>query len=77
MKLIDLTAYQCPYPLVQIKLALKKLKLGESLSFSISDSGSRRDVPQFLKKMGYQLKITDESPHCLSFMVTKGNNLTE
>ncbi|WP_144208435.1 sulfurtransferase TusA family protein [Shewanella donghaensis] len=76
MKLIDLTAYQCPYPLVQIKLALKKLQLGESLSFSVSDSGSRRDVPQFLKKIGYQLQIIDDNPKSLSFIVTKGNNLS-
>ena len=76
MKLIDLTAYQCPYPLVQIKLALKTLQDGESLFFSISDSGSRRDVPQFIKKIGFHIQITDESPKSMSFIVTKGNNLS-
>ncbi|WP_394495297.1 sulfurtransferase TusA family protein [Shewanella sp. ENK2] len=57
MKIIDLTAHHCPYPLVQIKLALKKMQPGELLGISISDSGSRRDVPPFLKKLVIRLRL--------------------
>lgn len=73
MKIIDLTAHHCPYPLVQIKLTLKKMQPGELLGVSISDSGSRRDVPPFLKKIGHQVKITDDNHKKLSMIITKGN----
>ncbi|GIU54047.1 MULTISPECIES: sulfurtransferase TusA family protein [Shewanella] len=75
MKFIDLTAHQCPYPLVQIKLALKKMLPGETLAISISDSGSRRDVPLFFKKIGYQVQITDDNDKSMSLNITKLNNI--
>ncbi|WP_153913478.1 sulfurtransferase TusA family protein [Shewanella sp. TC10] len=75
MKFIDLTAYQCPYPLVQTKLALKKMQPGEKLAISISDSGSRQDVPLFLKKFGYQVQITDDNDKSMSLSITKLNNI--
>ncbi|MCC4832879.1 sulfurtransferase TusA family protein [Shewanella sp. 1_MG-2023] len=75
MKFIDLTAHQCPYPLVQTKLALKKMQPGETLAISISDSGSRRDVPLFLKKFGYQVQITEDNDNSMSLAITKLNNI--
>jgi tRNA 2-thiouridine synthesizing protein A len=54
MIFIDLTSFRCPLALVKAKLALKQLKEGEELFISLSDTGSRRDVPRFLKKVGYE-----------------------
>ncbi|WP_299792709.1 sulfurtransferase TusA family protein [uncultured Shewanella sp.] len=51
---IDLTALRCPLALVKVKLALKQLEDGETLCVSLSDIGSRQDVPRFLKKVGYR-----------------------
>ena len=53
MIFIDLTLFRCPVPLVKIKLALKPMRDGEQLHILLSDSGSRRDVPQYLKKQGH------------------------
>lgn len=53
MDFIDLTSFSCPQALVKVKLALKTLNVGEALCVSLSDTGSRQDVPRFLKKMGY------------------------
>ena len=54
MIFVDLTPFRCPLALVKAKLALKQLKEGEELLISLSDSGSRQDVPRFLKKVGYE-----------------------
>ena len=53
MDFIDLTPFRCPLALVKVKLALKRLQGGEEVCISLSDTGSKQDVPRFLKKTGY------------------------
>ena len=73
MIFIDLTSYTCPYPLVKVKLLLKQMQVDEQLHVLLSDSGSRRDVPLLIKKMGFAIEIVADEPHCLSFITTKIN----
>lgn len=53
MNIIDLTNDVCPLALVKFKLALKQQQPNESLIVLLSDTGSKQDVPLFLKKKGY------------------------
>ncbi|WP_299005994.1 sulfurtransferase TusA family protein [uncultured Shewanella sp.] len=53
MNIIDLTNDVCPLALVKFKLALKQLQPNQSLIVLLSDTGSKQDVPLFLKKKGY------------------------
>lgn len=53
MNIIDLTSDVCPLALVKLKLALKR-QLDGTLLVLLSDSGSKQDVPLFLKKRGYR-----------------------
>jgi tRNA 2-thiouridine synthesizing protein A len=69
MIIIDLTAYSCPYPLVQTKLNLKQLAAGDNMQLLLSDPGSRQDVPAYLKKMAYPFDITHDNPQILSIIV--------
>ncbi|WP_299494425.1 sulfurtransferase TusA family protein [uncultured Shewanella sp.] len=52
MNIIDLTNDVCPLALVKFKLALKQQQNG-NLCVLLSDTGSKQDVPAFLKKKGY------------------------
>ncbi|WP_445947171.1 sulfurtransferase TusA family protein, partial [Shewanella sp.] len=61
MIIIDLTAYRCPYPLVQTKLKLKQLAVGDKMQLQLSDPGSRQDVPAYLKKTAYPFEIIDDN----------------
>lgn len=71
MNFIDLTPFRCPLPLVKVKLALKTLSAGQQLHILLSDQGSRRDVPLFLKKQGYIVEdLCNDAAH-LSLKVTK------
>lgn len=73
MILIDLTPYVCPYPLVKVKLLLRHMDVDEKLHVLLSDPGSRRDVPLLIIKMGFDIEIIADQPHCLSFIITKTN----
>jgi tRNA 2-thiouridine synthesizing protein A len=69
MIIIDLTPYSCPYPLVQTKLKLKQLAVGEKMQLLLSDPGSRQDVPAYLKKTTYPFEIIDDNPQVMSIIV--------
>ncbi|MCH4294296.1 MULTISPECIES: sulfurtransferase TusA family protein [Shewanella] len=71
MIFIDLTAFRCPVPLVQVKLALKKLPAGETLEVALLDSASRRDVPAFLEKQGYRVEKTRDDQSCLTLRISR------
>ncbi|NRD74197.1 sulfurtransferase TusA family protein [Shewanella sp. VB17] len=69
MDFIDLTSFRCPQALVKVKLALKTLNVGETLCVSLSDSGSRHDVPRFLNKAGYVYSEIDNDEHILTLKI--------
>ncbi|PIW60465.1 sulfurtransferase TusA family protein [Shewanella sp. CG12_big_fil_rev_8_21_14_0_65_47_15] len=71
MIFIDLTPFRCPVPLVRVKLALKSMSSGETLHILLSDSGSRRDVPLFLKKQGHNIQVLCDDAIQLALIVTK------
>ncbi|GIU11887.1 MULTISPECIES: sulfurtransferase TusA family protein [Shewanella] len=71
MIFIDLTLFRCPVPLVKIKLALKPMRDGEQLHILLSDSGSRRDVPQYLKKQGHVVEELRNDASLLALMIIK------
>ncbi|MCP4986539.1 MAG: sulfurtransferase TusA family protein [Colwellia sp.] len=45
---------KCPVPLVQLRLIMKKMCLGDQCIVTLNDSGSIKDIPKLLKKKGYQ-----------------------
>ncbi len=67
---IDLTAIRCPLALVKVKLALKQLEDGEVLCVSLSDIGSRQDVPRFLKKVGYRYSEVSNDENMLTIKIS-------
>ncbi|MBT1445561.1 sulfurtransferase TusA family protein [Shewanella sp. JM162201] len=71
MIFIDLTAFRCPVPLVQVKLALKKLPVGETLEVALLDSASRRDVHAFVEKQGYQVQKVQDEPKVLRLRISR------
>lgn len=71
MIIIDLTALRCPLVLVKVKLTLKQLNSDQVLRVSLSDTGSRQDVPRFLKKVGYQYREVRNDEQALILEITK------
>ncbi|MCK7633156.1 MULTISPECIES: sulfurtransferase TusA family protein [unclassified Shewanella] len=71
MIFIDLTPFRCPIPLVKVKLALKPMDAGETLHILLSDSGSRRDVPVYLKKQGHRVEVLRDDAAQLALIIMK------
>ncbi|NRB23373.1 sulfurtransferase TusA family protein [Shewanella sp.] len=71
MVFIDLTTLRCPLVLVKVKLALKKLSSDDVLCVSLSDTGSRQDVPRFLKKVGYRYSEVRNDDRVLTLKIAK------
>jgi tRNA 2-thiouridine synthesizing protein A len=49
----DGTEEKCPLPLVKMRVILKKMQFGDTLTIKISDKGSMKDIPKLLTKQGY------------------------
>ncbi|WP_057831787.1 sulfurtransferase TusA family protein [Colwellia sp. TT2012] len=45
---------KCPLPLINMRLLLKKMHVGDECIISINDVGSLNDIPKLLDKQGYQ-----------------------
>ena len=71
MVFIDLTTLRCPLVLVKVKVALKKLSSDDVLCVSLSDTGSRQDVPRFLKKVGYRYSEVRNDDRVLTLEIAK------
>ncbi len=52
----DGTEEKCPVPLVQTRLLLKKMTLGDQCLIVLKDKGSIVDIPKLLIKQGYDFK---------------------
>jgi len=49
----DGTQEKCPVPLVNMRLILKQMQVGDLCIVRINDLGSVSDIPKFLTKQGY------------------------
>lgn len=52
----DARAEKCPLPLVNLRVLLKKMSVGDSCIIQISDAGSKSDIPNLLTRQGYPFK---------------------
>ncbi|WP_427976453.1 sulfurtransferase TusA family protein [Agarivorans sp.] len=61
MLCLDLQDHACPYPLLESKLWLKTAKAGDKLQLLLGDSGSRRDIPKYFRRLGHDVLVEQDS----------------
>ncbi|SMB99894.1 TusA-related sulfurtransferase [Thermanaeromonas toyohensis ToBE] len=54
-KTIDARGSYCPGPLMELVKAIKRGQVGDVYELLSSDSGSAKDVPEWVNKMGHEL----------------------
>lgn len=54
-KTIDALGSYCPGPLMELIKAVRHGQVGEVYELLSNDSGSAKDVPEWVKKMGHEL----------------------
>lgn len=60
MLCLDLQDYACPHPLMESKLWLKTAKAGDQLQLLLGDSGSRRDIPKYFRRLGHEVLVEQD-----------------
>lgn len=51
---VDARGSACPGPLLEAKKGIGKVKVGEVLEIFSNDSGTRKDIPIWAKKVGHE-----------------------
>lgn len=64
-ELLDLTPWRCPEPLIRLKLWLREAHDGQEVQLLLADSGSRQDIPAWLRRQGHQVQPMQETTACL------------
>lgn len=67
---VDATNLRCPMPLLKMKQALNKAKVGEIILVKVTDSASLRDFTTFIEMTEHKLELKKED-HLILYWITK------
>lgn len=70
-RVIDARGSVCPGPLMALIGAIREQGVGDVVSIYSTDTGSKTDIPLWVKKAGHELVGTHERPDCVEFVVRK------
>ncbi|GGN34414.1 MULTISPECIES: sulfurtransferase TusA family protein [Marinomonas] len=69
--ILDAREDRCPMPLLKTKMALSKMTIGQRLCVMASDSGSLKDIPQYVTLVGLSLLSVQEDNAVYTFVIQK------
>jgi len=69
---LDALGLRCPEPVMMIRLKVRKMQQGETLTIIADDPATTRDVPSFCRFMEHSLLAsqTDKAPYV--YLIRKG-----
>jgi len=69
---LDALGLRCPEPVMMVRLTIRKMKQGETLTIIADDPSTTRDIPSFCRFMDHQLlaQQTESSPY--QYLIKKG-----
>lgn len=70
---VDARGLSCPMPLLKTRQALRSIKVGALLHVIASDSGSRRDIPAYLRQSEHDLVHFTETEAEIHFWIRCGS----
>jgi len=53
-KIVDARGTSCPGPILAAKKGIVEVKVGEIMAVLATDSGTKKDLPAWAKKMGHE-----------------------
>jgi tRNA 2-thiouridine synthesizing protein A len=69
---LDARGLRCPEPVMLLHKAIAPLAPGEELTVLATDSTTQRDIPQFCRFLGHQLRSNCEQDNEFVFVLVKG-----
>ncbi len=70
-KVVDARGSHCPGPLMELIKAIKNAEVGQVVAVYSTDSGSKTDIPLWVKKAGHELIGIYEREGYTEFVVRK------
>jgi len=70
-KIVDARGSHCPGPLMELIKAIRSAQVGEVIAVYSMDSGSKTDIPLWVKKAGHELIGVYEKEGYTEFIVKK------
>jgi tRNA 2-thiouridine synthesizing protein A len=69
---LDAMGLRCPEPVMMIRLQIRKMQDGETLSICADDHSTTRDVPSFCRFMKHTLLASETEKVPYKYLVQKG-----
>lgn len=69
---LDALGLRCPEPVMMIRLQVRKMQEGESLTIVADDPATARDVPSFCRFMQHTLVSSQTESLPYAFLIKKG-----
>ncbi|WP_283747188.1 sulfurtransferase TusA family protein [Bacillus cereus] len=70
-QVLDAKGLACPMPIVRTKRAMDTLQSGEVLEVHVTDKGSVKDIPAWLKTGGHEIVKHNIEDDVLKFWIKK------
>ena len=71
IRVVDARGSVCPGPLMALIGAVREQKVGDVITVYSGDTGSRTDIPLWIKKAGHELLEVRDHPGYAEFVVRK------
>ncbi|MCF2947230.1 sulfurtransferase TusA [Paraglaciecola aquimarina] len=69
---LDALGLRCPEPVMMVRLKIRDMQIGETLSVTADDHSTTRDIPSFCRFMDHELVATDTEKSPYRYVVKKG-----
>lgn len=71
-KHLDAMGLRCPEPVMMVRLNIRKLEDGETLSVTADDPSTARDIPSFCRFMDHTLVASQTDVMPYQYVIKKG-----
>lgn len=69
---LDALGLRCPEPVMMVRLKIREMQVGQTLTVVADDHSTTRDVPSFCRFMGHELVDSEVEKSPYRYVVKKG-----
>ena len=69
---LDALGLRCPEPVMMVRLKIREMQIGETLSVTADDHSTTRDIPSFCRFMEHELLTASVEQSPYQYVIKKG-----
>lgn len=70
---LDTLGLRCPEPVMMLRVAMRKLAVGDELTVIADDPATTRDIPSFCRFMDHELVSAETAELPFRYIIRKGS----